>query len=345
MLLSSDNPPRRRSPPAGVQHRYTSVPRKGLFCLPADYISTMLDDRAIDPAGRPPGEGEGGEWLERLTRRTDLTFDADVVETTDDGPVSVMDITFAGIGGERVQAYQVIPSDRDRFGTVLFVHPGPGNRSNFLSEATRLAGTGIASFLVEAPWAAGDAWVRTLGTPERNREVFIDAIRGLSRALDVAIAHSGVDPDRVACVGHSMGALCAAVLAGVDPRCRACVLIAGAPSFTDVALGNLPMLAGDELAHYREVMAPIDPLTFIGRVAPAPLFFQFGERDRVFSRERSEAFAAGAGDPKLVRWYDTDHAFESEEARRDRLEWLQARLGTGYRRMKGATGRPPVRRR
>ncbi|KAF5065637.1 hypothetical protein DSECCO2_271800 [anaerobic digester metagenome] len=303
----------------------------------------MQDRRTTDPRD-PTGGGTDKEWMERLTRRSDLPLETEVLETADRGPVSVMDITFAGITGERVPAYRVIPKGRDRFGIVLFVHPGPGDRSRFYQEALRLGSKGIGSFLVEAPWAAGEAWAQTLGAPEKNREVFVDAIRGLSRALDVAIDHPGVDPSCIACVGQSMGALCVAVLAGIDPRCCACVLVVGAPSFADVALANLPSLAGDELEHYREVMAPIDPATHLCHAAPLPRFFQFGERDRVFSRERSEAFAAAASEPKFVRWYYTDHAFESEEAERDRVEWLLARLGTGYRRMKGTTGRPPVRR-
>lgn len=330
-------------PGAGVV--LPGVRRPGERDIPSALLvpSTMQDGSATNPR-RSTGGGMDEEWMERLTCRSDLAFDTEELETVDRGPVSVIDITFTGIDGERVSAYRVIPKGRDRFGVVLFVHPGPGDRSRFYQEALRLGSKGIGSFLVEAPWAAGEAWVETLGTPEENREIFIDAIRGLSRALDVAIAHPGVDPDRIACVGHSMGALCVAVLAGIDSRSRAFVLVAGAPSFTDVALANLPSLEGDDLERYRKVMAPIDPVAHLSRAVPAALLFQFGERDQVFSRERSEVFAAAASEPKFVRWYYTDHAFESEEAERDRVEWLLTQLGTGYRRMKGTTGRPPVRR-
>ena len=204
---------------------------------------------------------------------------------------------------------------------------------------------GIASLLVEAPWAAGEAFVRSLGTPEQNRDLFVAIVRDLRRAVDFAVAQPGTDAAQLGYVGHSLGALMGGVLAGVEPRLRVFVLMAGAPSFTDVAVANIPSLSGEALEHYRRVMAPIDPVRFVVRERPSPLFLQFGERDEIFGREVAQRLADAASEPKLVRWYDTDHLFRSEEAKRDRVEWLHAQLGSGYRRMKGKTGRPTVYRR
>ena len=152
-------------------------------------------------------------------------------------------------------------------------------------------------------------------------------------------------PRQLGYVGHSFGALVGGILAGIEPRLRAFVLMAGAPSFTDVAVANIPTLSGEDLEHYRRVMAPIDPGRFIAREHAAPIFLQFGERDEFFGRESAQRLADAASEPKLVRWYDTDHSFRSEEAKRDRVEWLHMQLGSGYRRMKGKTGRPQVYRR
>lgn len=135
------------------------------------------------------------------------------------------------------------------------------------------------------------------------------------------------------------------VLVGIEPRIQAFVLMAGAPSFSDVAVANIPSLSGKALEHYRQVMAPIDPIRFVAGERASSLFLQFGERDEFFGRDLAERLADAASQPKLVRWYDTDHYFRSEEAKRDRVEWLQSQLGSGYRRMKGKTGRPPVYRR
>lgn len=259
--------------------------------------------------------------------------------------VQVHDVSFADARGGRISAYWLTPPGRDRFPAVLYVHPAPGDRSTFFDEGIRLGGLGIASLLVEAPWADAEAFARSFGTPEQIRDLFVAIIRNLRRGLDFAIAQPGTDTTNLGYVGHSFGALVGGVLAGIEPRLGALVLIAGAPSFTDVAVANVPSLSGEALEHFRRVMAPIDPAGFVAGGRPSPLFIQFGERDEFFSREQSQQLADAASEPKLVRWYDTDHYFRSEEAKRDRVEWLSATLGGGYRRMKGKTGRPTMYRR
>ena len=259
--------------------------------------------------------------------------------------VQVHDVSFTDARGGRISAYWLTPPGRDRFPAVLYVHPAPGDRSTFFDEGIRLGGLGIASLLVEAPWADGEAFARSFGTPEQIRDLFVAIVRDLRRGLDFAIAQPGTDITNLGYVGHSFGALVGGVLARIEPRLGALVLIAGAPSFTDVAVANVPSLSGEALEHFRRVMAPIDPAGFVAGVRPSPLFIQFGERDEFFSREQSQQLADAASEPKLVRWYDTDHYFRSEEAKRDRVVWLSATLGGGYRRMKGKTGRPTMYRR
>lgn len=259
--------------------------------------------------------------------------------------VLVHDVSFVDAQGARTSAYWLVPPGRDRFPAVVYVHPAPGDRSTFFEEGVRLGGMGIASLLIEAPWAAGEAFARSLGTPEQNRDLFVGIVRNLRRGLDFALEQPGTDARQIGYVGHSFGALVGGILAGIEPRLRALVLMAGAPSFTDVAVANVPSLSGEALEHYRRVMAPIDPVRFVAGKRAAPLFLQFGERDEFFGREAALQLSDAASDPKLVRWYDTDHSFRSEEAKRDRVEWLHAQLGSGYRRMKGKTGRPPVYRR
>ncbi len=301
----------------------------------------MVGDE-IDPVA-VSGDGTAAERV--FDYDTAAPLDPEDLGVEERNGVLVHDTSFADAQGRRTPAYWMLPPGRDRFPAVIYVHPAPGDRSTFFEEGIRLGGMGIASLLVEAPWAAGEAFARSLGTPEQNRDLFVGIVRDLRRAVDFAIAQPGTDAAQLGYVGHSFGALVGGVLAGVEPRITAFVLMAGAPSFADVAVANIPSLTGEALEHYRRVMAPIDPVRFVAGERTAPVFLQFGERDEFFGREWAMRLADATSEPKLVRWYDTDHYFRSEEAKRDRVEWLHARLGSGYRRMKGKTGRPPVYRR
>lgn len=147
----------------------------------------------------------------------------------------------------------------------------------------------------------------------------------LRRGIDLLAAQPIVDPDRIGFVGHSVGALFGAVLAGADRRLRAAVLMTGTGRFVDVAAVNLPDLQGERFEHYRRTLAELDPAVWVGRAAPTPLFFQAARRDEFFTEEQAREFFERAGDPKTLKWYDAGHSLD-EAARRDRIAWLAGRL-------------------
>ena len=257
-------------------------------------------------------------------RALPLKVEESGVEHKDD--VSIHDVSYASPSNGRVRAYLVMPPGKGPFAGVIFVHPAPGNRSTFLEEAVRLAKKGAVSLLMDAPWAQGEAWARTLGQPESDRKQHHQTAINIRRAVDVIISRTEVDAARLGYVGHSFGALFGGVLAGVEKRIRAYVLMAGVGSFTDVAALNIPSLTGQALEEYSQVMGPIDPIYYIGHAAPSALFFQFGSQDDFFSKEKFWAYYQAGSEPKFVKWYNADHFLDDEEARDDRMEWLGKQL-------------------
>ena len=151
--------------------------------------------------------------------------------------ISVHDISYAGLKGGRIRAYLVVPPGNGPFAGAIFVHPGPGSRSSFLDEAITLAKAKVTCLLIDAPWANGPEFgKRASGRPEDVRDWFIEIAIDLRRAIDLISSRPYVDINRIAFVGHSLGALFGGILSGVDKRIIASVLMAGVGSFTDVAL-------------------------------------------------------------------------------------------------------------
>ncbi|MDV4343139.1 hypothetical protein HL657_08160 [Methanoculleus sp. YWC-01] len=241
--------------------------------------------------------------------------------------ISVSDLTYQTAPDRGVRAYLVAPAGTGPRAAVLFLHPGLGSRATFLAEAVALAGMGAASLLVDAPWAADTAaaWGQAVTDPEEAVREHTRTVIDLRRGIDLLVAQPGVDPGRIGFVGHSVGALFGAVLAGVDRRLRAAVLMAGTGRFVDVAAVNLPDLQGEKFEHYRRTLADIDPAVWVGRAAPTPLFFQAALRDEFFTEEQGREFFEQASDPKSLEWYDAGHYLD-EAARRDRIAWLAGRL-------------------
>ncbi len=241
--------------------------------------------------------------------------------------VTLHDVSYAGVGNQRrILTYLIQPTGEGPFPAVIYVHPAPGSRETFLEEALQLGREGVASLLIQAPWAEGQAWASTLTTPQYTREVYTTFVKDLRRGVDFLQTRPEIDGARLAYVGHSFGALFGGVLAGVEKRLVAFVLMAGVPSFTDVAQVNMPGLKGEALELYAQAMGPIDPLHYVRHAAPASLFFQFGRKDEAFTAEQFERLAQAAGEPRRVEWYDAGHFFENGAGRQDRLEWLKAQL-------------------
>jgi fermentation-respiration switch protein FrsA (DUF1100 family) len=211
---------------------------------------------------------------------------------------------------------------------VLFVHwygspPPQSDRRQFLEEALDLAQFGVTSLLIDTPWS-DPKWFATRN-PAEDMPFSVAQIKELRRALDVLTARDGVDPRRVAFVGHDFGAMYGAVLASCDRRIAAYVLMAGTKSFSDwFLLGS--KLEGDARAAVVRELAVLDPSRHAGAIAPSPVLFQFARKDEYVPEAGAEAFFAGARDPKERRWYDCDHALNGEAAA-DRMVWLKTKLG------------------
>ena len=251
--------------------------------------------------------------------------------------VSVHDISYASPGHGRIKAYWVVPGGNGSFAGLIFVHPGPGDRANFLDEAVTLAERGAASLVVEAPWAQAEAWGKEMGEPVHDRLEHTKTAIDLRRAVDLLTSRSEVDASCIGYVGHSFGALFGGILAGVEKRINAFVLMSGVGSFTDVAVANIPTLQGEALEEYRRELISIDPARFIEDAAPAALLFQLA-RDDTFSHDTLLAYAEAGSEPKRIAWYDADHYSVNEIGRDDRIEWLQSKLSLNANRGVASTG-------
>ena len=131
----------------------------------------------------------------------------------------------------------------------------------------------ICSLCVDAPWSGGMEWAKNMGNSEHDGDEYISVIKDLRRAFDVLNSQSAIDSNRLGYVGHSLGALCGAVLSGIDRRAKAYVLMSGTASFAEVAIANMPDMKAEEKNRYRKVLADIDPILFVPHAAPASIMF------------------------------------------------------------------------
>jgi dienelactone hydrolase len=269
-------------------------------------------------------------------RRAPLDVKENGVE--DRNGVKVHDITYASPKGGQVSAYLVTPAGKGPFAGLIFMHPDYGARTAFLAEAVLMAEAGAVSLLIDAPFRRPEPSRRAfdITKPENNRDIFIQTIIDLRRGVDLLTSRSDVDAKRIGYVGHSYGGALGGVLASVEKRIKAYVLMAGDPSWTtSLRSGTDPndeqarkILTKEQLDNYVEVTAPFDAIHYVGHAQPSAIFFQFSRYDVEIPEQAATRYAQAASEPKIIKWYDAGHEVDSVEALSDRAAWLQKEIGT-----------------
>jgi dienelactone hydrolase len=248
---------------------------------------------------------------------------------------TIRDVTFDSPGAV-VSAYVVepaasgaTPAATDRAGIVFFHWLETGsptsNRTEFLPDAATLAQEGVVSVLVQGEFP----WLKNPTGLEADQAAVVTEALKVRRGIDLLLARADVDPARVAVVGHDYGAMYAILLAGVDPRPKAFVLMAATPHHAD---WNIPFWLApgglDEAgqAAYSAGMAPLDPLGAVATAAPAALLFQFARADVYIPESTALEFYAAASEPKRLELFDAEHPL-NDEATASRMVWLRGQLG------------------
>ncbi|HEU5087094.1 MAG TPA: hypothetical protein VFT99_06600 [Roseiflexaceae bacterium] len=253
------------------------------------------------------------------------------------GDVLIEDIVFDSGEQGPTEAFLVRPAARgeEPYAGILFVHwyephAQNSNRTQFLDEAIELARHGTVCLLVSTMWSDVE-WFGKRKSAD-DYQATVRQTEALRRAVDVLIAQPGVDPERIAYVGHDFGAMFGATLAATERRIHAYVLIGGAARYTDWylfgAADGLP--SGGALEAYRAALAPLDPVEAL-RQASGHFLLQFGDFDPYTPRENYMAFYRATPSPVQYIVYPTDHALDAPIVREDRMAWLETQLGFAER--------------
>jgi dienelactone hydrolase len=222
---------------------------------------------------------------------------------------------FNGYRGERVPTLLAMPHEtKGPAPCVIFLH-GIGQNKEFLDEIAEpfvRAGFAFVSF---DQYMCGE---RRLKDPKWFQEAAAFRLRpaytvnDTRRLLDYLQTRPDIAPNRIYLAGASYGAITGSTVAAFDTRIPAVVLTYGA--------GNLrQMLHAREVAHVLgKWMIPAqmvgwlfldvaDPVHYVSRIAPRPVFLQNGTDDGLIATPAAEALQNAAQEPKRIKWYQSDH--------------------------------------
>lgn len=202
------------------------------FDLPLEQLQTY------QPARQEPDDFDAF-WQETLeqTRRYPLEARFDPV---DFGlrTVEAFDVTFNGYGGQPVKGWLLLPRQRSGPVPVVVEYIGYGGGRGFPTDWLLWSSAGYAHLVMDtrgqgSNWRKGDTpdlepdgsnpqspgfMTRGVLNPKTYyyRRVFMDAVR----AVEVALTHPAIDPERIAVSGASQGGGISLAVSGLEPRVK-----------------------------------------------------------------------------------------------------------------------------
>lgn len=245
--------------------------------------------------------------------------------------MSIQDVSFKSPLSGKVSAYLIVPPTSQPQAGLIFGHWGQGNREEFVDETVVLAQLGIVSLCLDAPFRRPAEYEHEEDLPLADLQWILD----VRRAVDILQARFGLTSEHIGYIGHSFGASFGGVIAGVEHRITAYVLMAGSPSATEIMrTSNHPSIASAREHTPPEAWdamlaaeAPYDAHHYISQAAPSSLLFQFARHDDFVSVQEAKQYFELASAPKQIAWYDGCNHELSAQARSDRAIFLCGQLG------------------
>lgn len=254
-----------------------------------------------------------------------------------EGNATWVDFTYTSPKGGSITARLVIPDGKGPFPGIILQHGGGGRASleDLTYQAQAFAGYGAVVMMITDPYSRPGGWEVTqyMGNTwplftSRDLEIKIQLIVDLRRAIDILSSRPDVDPERLAYYGVSFGGAMGGLLAGVEDRLVAYVLVVGDGGLVEHTAD--PGENGRNIhfsQNWADLMWPTESLHFVGRAAPAALLFQNGIYDTFVPPHDAIRYQTAASQPKTILWYDSDHGLPWKHVV-DAARWLQPYLGS-----------------
>jgi len=227
-------------------------------------------------------------------------------------------LTYASTKDVRVPALLCIPNlEAEKYPCLVFLHGFGGRKEDCREIAMIAAMYGYALLSIDAEYHGERIQPgKIIFAPNlvETRDVVVQTITDLMRGVDYLETLPIIDKARIGYIGGSMGAILGAIFTDVEPRIKGAVLIVGgAPLSLVFQKTSIPEVRAIEPTltipydEAEKIIAPIDPINFIGDISPRPILMQNARNDSQVPPETGERLYAAAGYPKWIDWYDDTH--------------------------------------
>ncbi len=262
------------------------------------------------------------------------SVDEEVVEATD--ATETLRVTLRSTRGLEVRSLLRLPKDRAVRVPAAII---PGGLFTG-AETVRLVGSvpgveRVALFSMDYPFEGpktNAGWSLLLAAYRIRRSIF-KTVAAVLLMVEYLGRRDDIAPEGIVVIGISWGSIFGIIAAALEFRIRCLVVIYGGGHLgtmvaANIATGSRAIARGLGWLAGR-VLAPGEPLHYIGAIAPRPILFLNGQQDKRIPRACSEALFQAAGEPKEHIWLESEHPDAEKSPLTQRLtelafDWLSA---------------------
>jgi len=273
----------------------------------------------------PAGDEEMAKTLARFDRRAE-GFNWRMRPLRESGSFVVHALEFPSPyvspveGNNRVHCEYFLSGAEGRRPAVIVLHILDGSFTVARIICQSLSGQGIHALMLKMPYygerrPADEARLRKMTD---NPEILVDgvtqAIMDVRRAARWLGTRAEVEPNRIGLCGVSLGGFVAASAAGVDGHFpRVAVVLAGG-DLAGLLMGQAKEVTKIRryieegqwtLPRLKELLHPIDPLTYASRLKAADVLMINALDDKVVPPASARKLASASG--ARIRWYKASH--------------------------------------
>jgi uncharacterized protein len=246
------------------------------------------------------------------TTRTTVTHHPDV---RIDGRVAVHPVALRAADGSRIPGLIAVPRSGSVRGCLIWQF-GAGSRKEDASRVWRgIAQIGLATFSMDlrghgARQSKSQPVAAALQSPSAVANIISGSVSDLHRVVDY-LDSQPFCRHNIAYAGVSLAGVIGTKFAAEDRRIRTVVLMS-TPATLRAAIGTGAILSKmrKQPAKVRaalQILAPFDPLRYVGQIAPRSLLIVSGRQDPVIPFWSAKQLQAAAGRGHSVLDYDGGH--------------------------------------
>lgn len=273
----------------------------------------------------------------------DLPLNAEVTEQQRGTGYVIYRVQYSSVHDKRVPAWWCVPTTgTPPYPCVIIMHGYGGDKNGLQILAPAFAMRGIATLAIDAEYHGdrkqpGNDILSTY--IYRNRDALVQTVIDLRRAVDFLQSRQEIDGKRIGYIGLSMGGILGGIVAGVDERIQAPILIVAGgdwgylfstsqhPTAMQLREKNPELFKSAQKMN--EVMGVVEPVNWVARISPRPLLMINGKDDQIVPKECTERLFAAAKEPKEIVWLEGGHMPQPDAVLRRVDEWLTKHLLNG----------------